>query len=348
MRKTLVLLLFLWLLIPAASAMELQTPAVPSSAEACLPREQQDLLGGLGELLTNALREVVPGLRAAGKSCLGVLAAVMLCALISPAGAGEATSPGNLLGVSAISICLLESTQTFLRLGLETAHEIGAYSTLLLPAMSAALVASGGTTKASALYLGTAFCNNVLTRVLSSVMEPLLYTFIGASVAHSTTGNDLLKRLAAFFKGCMTWCLKLVLYVFTGYMTITGVISGSVDATALRATKLAISGVVPVVGGILSDASEAILVGTGAVRGTLGLGGVFVVLSIAAVPFITVAAQHLVLKLTGALCGIVGNRYHGELVNAFGQAMGLILAMVGTSCLLQLISIICFLKGVNG
>ena len=32
---------------------------------------------------------------------------------------------------------------------------------------------------------------------------------------------------------------------------------------------------------------------------------------------------------------------------SFAQAMGLVLAMVGTGCLLHLISIVCFMKGVG-
>ena len=39
---------------------------------------------------------------------------------------------------------------------------------------------------------------------------------------------------------------------FVGYLTLSGVIAGSADAMTIKATKFAISGTIPVVGGILS------------------------------------------------------------------------------------------------
>ena len=38
---------------------------------------------------------------------------------------------------------------------------------------------------------------------------------------------------------------------------------------------------------------------------------------------------------------------HGGLLDIFSAAMGLILAMAGTCCLLLLISTVCFMRGMN-
>ena len=46
---------------------------------------------------------------------------------------------------------------------------------------------------------------------------------------------------------------------FTAYINLTGLISGSADAAAIRTAKTLISTVLPVVGGIASDASSAVL-----------------------------------------------------------------------------------------
>ena len=52
--------------------------------------------------------------------------------------------------------------------------------------------------------------------------------------------NEMLEKVQDLVKWAMTWCLKIVLYVFTGYISITGVVSGSADAAAIKATKLTI------------------------------------------------------------------------------------------------------------
>ena len=60
----------------------------------------------------------------------------------------------------------------------------------------------------------------------------------------------------------------LLLLAFVGYLTASGAIAGSVDAAAVKTAKLAISRAIPVVGGILADASETVLAGAGGLRGT--------------------------------------------------------------------------------
>ena len=130
-------------------------------------------------------------------------------------------------------------------------------------------------------------------------------------------------------------------------MGITGVISGTTDAATLKAAKLTISGVVPVVGGILSDASEAVLVSAGLVRNAAGIYGIFAILAIFLTPFLRIGCHYLLLKLTGTLCAVFGVKRCTDLIGDFTTAMGLLLAMTGSVCLLQLISTVCFLRGVG-
>lgn len=347
MRKCIIVLLLLSLMALPVHAVSLELPNTPESAEPYLPESGGDFLDGLLEIGRNVLSTLMPGLREAATTCLGILAVVIICGLFKTSLHEDGINATGILGVAVISLLLLRSTGTFVRLGEETVTELSSYGQTLLPVMSTAMVASGGVTKATALYLGTAFTDSLLSRALSQGVIPMVYLFVASAIGAAATGNSLLSRMRDMFKGWITWGLKLVLYCFTGYMTITGVVSGSADATALRATKLTIAGAVPVVGGILSDASEAILVGAGAVRSTVGVGGLLVILAMTAAPFVRVGVQYLLLKLTAAWCGVVGDPRHSTLIDNFSQAMGLVLAMVGTSSLLQLISVICFMKGVG-
>lgn len=347
MRALSILLLIGWILCVPTFAYSGQLPEPPNSIQADLPQEDSGFLDGTLEIVKKAFQAAMPSLKQAAGACLGVLAVVILCGIFKTETLGEGISPSNLLGTAAISLILLQSAGTFLRLGLETVEQISSYGELLLPVMSGAMVASGGAAKASALYMGTAFCNSMLSRFLSKGVAPVTYLFLASGIGGSALGNDLLSRMNGFFKSAITWGMKLVLYVFTGYMTITGAVSGATDAAALRATKLTISGMVPVVGGILSDASEAVLVGAGAVRSTVGVGGMLVILALTLAPFLQAGAQYLLLKLTAAWCAVLGTKEHGSLVEMFAQAMGMVMGMIGTCCLVQLISLVCFMKGVG-
>ena len=253
----------------------------------------------------------------------------------------------QLTGTIGVSVILLRPAQTLINLGIQTIESMSEYGKLLLPVMTAALAAQGGTTSSAALYTGTAVFNAVLMGVVQHLFVPMIYVFLALSIGVAVAKQDLLKNFQGLIKWGLTWILKLVLYVFTGYISLTGVITGTVDATALKATKITISGAVPVVGSILSDASETILVSAGLVKNSAGIYGLLVILSIWIGPFLKIAIQYLLLKLTAAVCGTFGSQPSTELTQNFTTAMGFLLAATGVMCLLLLISTVCFMRGVT-
>ena len=175
----------------------------------------------------------------------------------------------------------------------------------------------------------------------------MIYLFLALSAANSAVREDVLKRMRDFIKNTISWCLKTILTVFTTYISITGVVSGTTDAATLKATKVTISSVVPVVGGILADASEAVLVSAGIVKNAAGIYGIFAVLAVFLDPFLKIGIHYLILKLTASVCAVFGSKHMTELISDFSSAMGLLLAMTCSVCMLLLISTICFLKGVG-
>ena len=202
-------------------------------------------------------------------------------------------------------------------------------------------------TASAALYAGTAAFDAALAGLISRILIPMVYIFLALSICCSAIEDDLLKKMRDLIKSSATWVLKTLLYIFTGYITLTGVISGTTDAAALKAAKMTISGVVPVVGGILSDASEAVLVGAGTVKNAVGLYGMFAIIAIWIGPFLRLGIHYLLLKVSGAVCGIFSCKQATALIQDFSSAMGLLLAMTGAVCLMLMISMVCFMKGVG-
>lgn len=330
MRKWMMMLLILGLLAVPVLGAEAEAEAVlegvPQEAQAFLPQEDRGFLNGVLEVVRKALLAVTPGLPQAAAACAGVLAAAILCALFRAGDEGLRTPTADILGAVAIASLLLQPTDALIQSGLETVQAISDYGKLLLPVMSAALVASGGTTTASALYMGTAMFDSLLTGLLAGLLGPLMYLFLSLSLASAAIGNKLLGRLRDFFKTLITWALKLVLSLFTGYMAITGVISGTADAAAVKVTKMAISGAVPVVGGMLSNATETVLAGAAAVRSTAGVLGLLAILAITAAPFFEAGLSVSAPEADGGPVRRGGERKphgpHGELCPGHGAAPG--------------------------
>lgn len=345
MRKWFIgLVVFLSLGIPV-QATSFTAPPAPDSAVVMVPEQPETFSEGLHTVLREAVDYLYPAFRTAVTSCLGIIAAILLTSLVGHL-PGSTQKVTDMVATVTVALILFEPSGALIRLGVDTVKEISEYGKLLLSVMTAAMAAQGGVSTSAALYTGTAFFDALLSGLISSVIVPMIYIFLCLSVAGCATGEDLLDRLVGFVKWLMTWCLKIVLYVFTGYIGITGVVSGVTDAAAIKATKLTISGMVPVVGGILSDASEAVLVSAGLVKGAVGIYGVLVVIALWIRPFIEIGVQYLMLKLTAGICGIFSVKAPVKLIESFSGAMGMLLAMTGTVSVLLMISVVCLMRGV--
>ena len=345
MKRIALLIVLLSLMAIPVDAVDLTAPTVPSVAEDFMVSEPENLMEGIRQVLKEAVGHVRPDMREASRVCLGIIGAVMVVSLLRTIPAGIERS-ADLAGVVAVSVMFLSPAGALIDLGSETVMQVSEYGKLLLPVMAAALASQGGITGSTALYTVTAVFDAVLSNLISRVLLPLLYLFLALAVAHSAVGDDLLKKMRDGIKWLMTWVLKTVLYVFTGFISITGVISGPTDAAALKAAKLTISGFVPVVGGILSDASEAVLVSAGVVKNAVGMYGLFAVLAIWMDPFLRIGTHYLMLRFTGAVCSIFGSKGISDLIQDFAAVMGFLLAMTGSVCLMILISTVCFMRGV--
>ena len=125
-----------------------------------------------------------------------------------------------------------------------------------------------------------------------------------------------------------------------GYLTVSGVIAGSTDAVTVKAAKFTMSSLVPVVGGILSDAAETVLAGARILKNAVGVFGMLAVLCMCVAPFLQLGIHYLTYKVTSALSATVSSGRVAGLIDQIGGAFGLVLGMTGASALLLLISMV--------
>lgn len=346
MKRILLCFILIFFLVQPAQAMEFTAPEVPGSAKDYMPEETSDFGTALWELVANAIADVRPDIREAGQVCLGLLASVMLISVLRT-GSEPIKQAVRVIGTTAIGTTLLFSANSMIILGSDTVVELCEYGKLLIPVMAAALAAQGGAVSSAALYSGTAAVIALISSLVSKLLVPMVYLFLGLATANSATGEDLLKRMKDMLRWCISWSLKSVLTLFTTYMGLTGVISGTTDAAAVKAAKTAISAAVPVVGSVLSGATETVLVSAGLMKNAAGIYGILAVLAIAVEPFLRIGIQYGMLKITAAVGSVFGCKEMTDFIGDFCDAMGLLLAMTGSACLLMLISTVCFLKGVG-
>ena len=355
MRKIALLLLLGALLGLTASAEDIVDT---SGVAAAVPDGVSDALDGMtaadadfGEGVQGILDDLSEksggALRAAVGTAAQLLAIVLLCALVGHFAPDAPVDAVTLAGVLAVTAACAGSLHSLLRLGSETLDQVRVFANVLLPAMTAATAATGAVSGAAALSGATVLFSDLLINLTDRLLLPLVYAYLALRAADAAVGGESLGRLAGLVSWIITNSLKWLVLGYIAYVSVTGVISGSADSAKIRAAKLALSGAVPVVGSIIADASETVLVGAAVLRTGLGVFGMLVVLGICAYPFLRIGAQYLILKLSAALSAAIGEKRLVGVIDAVSSCMGFLLALTGAQALMLLVSCVCAMKAVS-
>lgn len=298
---------------------------------------------GLAELVDTGTRELAGIIRRAVRSSVLILLILLFCGLAETVQEGAGGSPSrsvSLAGTLAVTAVAVADVNALLGMGTGAIARMTSFANVLLPTAAALTAATGAVTGAAARQLAAALFSDLLVNLIHGLLVPLLYGYIAASAAQAAVGENRLKRLADLLKWTVTTVLTVVTMAFVGYLTASGVVAGTADAATVKAAKFAISGAIPVVGGILSDAAETVLASAGILKGTVGVFGMVTILGICLIPLLQLAVHYLAYKLTAALASALGDGPVCGLVDRLGGAFGLVLGMTGACCLLLLIALV--------
>lgn len=358
MRRIILVVFTLLLLIPCVFAeettgiaTEIVEEGIPDEALEVMPEisieDTPSFWENAGDTILNAFGQVNGSLKSALRLCAILLALVLLCAIAELSSSQKKAGAITVAGALGICAVFIGTANTMATLASDTVDHVSSYSAMMLPVLASASAMSGGMATSSALYAGTVAFSELLMQLISKLLIPALYFFFAVCTAEAALSSELLSEIREFIGWLISKTLRIIVYIFLGFLTISGVIGGAADAAAIRATKATLSGMVPIVGGIISDASETLLASAAILKSSVGVFGMIVVLAICIVPFFQIGIQYLMLKVTAAVSGTIGLKPHISLLKNFSSGMGYLLAMCGTCCFLLMISFVCFIKVVG-
>jgi stage III sporulation protein AE len=306
-----------------------------------LQRAADNLLGEAAEKAGGIFRDSLGGM-------LLILGVVALCgvaaALLEEDKRLKFVPLAAVLGIAAVTG---GTAQSLLALGRGAVREIGDFTKLLLPTVAAAAAASGAPGEAFAKQGATLLFSGLLLDLSDRVLQPMVYAYFALCTCGALVGQELLGRMAKFVKWAFTALLTALLTLYVFYLGVSGVISGSADAMAQKTARLALSGGVPVVGGVLGDAAETVLAGASIVRNALGLFGLFALAGICLTPFLRLGIQTLLFRLTAALAAPLADKTVVRYLDDVGTVFSLTLALVGSAAFVLMVSLVSGIKAVT-
>lgn len=348
MKRLLIVLALLLLSFPLqAQATDLQEELDTGELEALLPEAAREILqgggGDAGQAVQKVFREELQnsgGLLKQGiQTMVLVFAALMLCAVCRSLLGAEHAMAVTVAGVLAVATLSFTTFGNLLEMTQETLESMDVLSKALLPVLTAAGCAAGAPASATARYVATSLFSTVLFSVIRLVLMPGTVAAAALYAADAALPDRDLSRLAKLLGSLVKWVLTAILTAFVAYLTVTGILSGSGDASLVKGVKLGISTVVPVVGSVLADAADTVLSAAAIVRGAVGVAGLLGLLAVCVVPFLRLGLGVLLFRFTAAICAPLAEPGHCRLLEGISSAYGLLLAQVGAGSVLLFLSV---------
>lgn len=365
MKKTVLILLMLPLLTVQAYAVntaeemgeELDIRAVRDT----LPEELREIGGeltldgsydsaGALERLWNRLLELAAErLREYGREAIPVFTVTLLCTV-----GGTLTvnrSQGEyieLAGCAAIALLLSDGLGSMIGQAMSTMTELSDYAKAALPVIYSAAAACGAPGSASARYGVSCMALELMMALSQRLLLPLTNALIALSVCTAMYENPIVSAALKLGKKAAGWIMTGMTVVFTGFLSLTGIVTGSTDAAAVKAAKTVISAAVPVVGKILSDAASSVLAAASVVRNTAGAFGMIAVCSLCLAPFVAFAVKRLLFLLASAVAEAMAGGRIARLLEHFSAVMGILLGLVAAYGLMLLFCFVSAIRTVTG
>lgn len=312
-------------------------------ADAAHPRPLLQKLWGY------VLHEGGGALASAARNAALLLAVVFLAALCASLSAsGACAKVTQLTGAAAVAALSVTHVTSCITAGSSALTTLRDFSKILLPSMCAAAAASGAATSAAAKYAATSLFLDILLSAETAVLLPMLYTYAGTVICGAALEQDVLTALSALLRKALRLLLIGFAGVFTLYLSLTGILTGSADAAAAKAVKTAVSAALPVVGSIVADAAATVTASAAILRGGIGIVGVLSVAAVCVTPYLQLAVHYALYKLAAGIAESFADKRVGRLIGGFADVYGFLLGMVGVASLILFLSIVSSMKAVTG
>ena len=317
--------------------------AAPQDSESAEITEDLSFEEGLKTLLSRFGNEFRSVFRRS-LSCIGVILAISVLAAVMNnfCDAGSDKIPRYIGVVSALAVTAAASgsISSLIGMGVQAIESMNTFSKALLPTLTAAVAASGSPLGATARYSATVLFSDIALTIISTVLIPLTYTYIAAATANAAIPGASIGKIADFLQWIVSGALKIILMIFVTYITVTGLVASTTDVAGAKTARVAISGAVPIVGGILSEAAETVLAGAKIMKNAIGIFGMLTILSICLTPFLVLAVNYFTFKAAAAITTPLCEARIGELVDRIGGSFGVVLGMTAACAFLLFMSIL--------
>ncbi|OZV12771.1 stage III sporulation protein AE [Tissierella sp. P1] len=230
----------------------------------------------------------------------------------------------NYISYVLIAILVISSFTQVMELAKETTDRMVGFMQAILPILLTLLTAASGPNTKMLFHPMILMTVNLIGILIKTIILPLIYFSFIISIISNISNRVEFSKLSELGRQVITFIISGALTLFIGIITIYG-LGTKIDGLTIRTAKFAVDKLIPIVGGFLSDAVEAVVGCSAILKNGLGFIGLLILLFICILPVIKILVLLFTYKLITVVIQPVGSSNLVEFFNQVGKSLLLIL-----------------------
>lgn len=214
-----------------------------------------------------------------------------------------------------ITTIVLTSFSNCISLVKSSIENLVGFTNTLVPILMTLMLTTGAIASAGVIQPILLLIINFIGNAISNFILPIILISTSLNIISQVSDEIKISKLSKFLNSSTVWILGIIMTLFVTVLSLEGSLTETVDGVTAKTTKAAVSTVIPVVGKILGDATDAVIGCAGILKNAVGFVGIIVILSICLSPIIKLTILTITYYLVSSLCQPIAD---GKIVNLLG------------------------------
>lgn len=259
---------------------------------------------------------------------------------------GSVAELANYISYVLIAILVISSFTQTMDLAKQTIDRMVGFMQAILPILLTLLTAASGPNTRMLFHPMILVTVNLIGTLVKTVIMPLIFFSFIISIVSNISNRVEFSKLSELGRQLITFIITGALTLFIGIITIYG-LGSKIDGLTIRTAKFAVDKFIPIVGGFLADAVEAVVGCSAILKNGLGFIGLLILLFICILPVIKIVVVLLLYKIIAVVIEPIGSRNLVEFFNQVGKSLLLILISLISTATMFFITITIIVEAGN-
>ncbi len=234
----------------------------------------------------------------------------------------------NMTGGATLSLCTAVPIAGVVTSSFSVLEALNVFTTAFAGVFCAIISSSGKISTGVSYATLTVFSDTLFAGFLSGVAQPVVSSMCAFAFLSCFDTSGFIGRFSQVIKKIYVFALSFIGTIFSGIVTLKGVLSDGVDNLSSRSIRFVVGRSLPVVGGTVSETYSTLISSLSLIKNTVGVFGIITVAVTVLPTLIQLVMWIISLEICSTLSDIMGTGSTVQMLSVLKDALVLLVATI--------------------